>query len=195
MADIDPERSSASDGGQPDRRARGRRFSLTTSRDDIIREEVADALAATQEERMEALIALLDSAYELWAVRGLDRDEGLCRSTRITQERRRGLCRDRGDRGPGARTYRATRDLDVLIEPTIEHAQKARRAVASGGLVRSGVPVNLTSDAQRTQATITPSASAMAFPPASVRTDRQVVLPLVGSTASTGHGGERRGGE
>lgn len=27
--------------------------------------------------------------------------------------------------------YRTTRDLDVLIEPTIENAQKARRAVAT----------------------------------------------------------------
>jgi hypothetical protein len=29
--------------------------------------------------------------------------------------------------------YRTTRDLDVLIEPTIENAQKARRAVAAWG--------------------------------------------------------------
>lgn len=29
--------------------------------------------------------------------------------------------------------YRTTRDLDVLIEPTLENAEKARRAVASWG--------------------------------------------------------------
>lgn len=77
---------------QSNRRARARRRSLIASSDDIIREEVADALAATPAERMEALVALLDSAYELWAVRGLDRDEGLCRSSRMTQTRRFGLC-------------------------------------------------------------------------------------------------------
>jgi hypothetical protein len=51
---------------------------MNGSRESIIDEEVADALAATPAERIEAMIALLDSAYELWIVRGLDRDEGLC---------------------------------------------------------------------------------------------------------------------
>src|SRR5687768_18298856 len=86
----------------PNRRARSRRIPLDGSREMAIAEEVADALAATPAERIEAMIALLDSAYELWAVRGLDRDEGLCRFPGITQQRRRGLRRDRGDRGPGA---------------------------------------------------------------------------------------------
>ena len=36
---------------------------------------------------IEAMVALLDSAYELWAVRGIDRSG-------MTQQRRRGLCRD-----------------------------------------------------------------------------------------------------
>jgi hypothetical protein len=77
----------------PSHRARGRRRSLTASPEEIAREEVEDALAATPEERMEALIALLDSAYELWATRGLHRDDGLCRFPGLTQQRRRGLCR------------------------------------------------------------------------------------------------------
>jgi hypothetical protein len=89
---------------QPNHRARSRRRLLTTSREEIAREEVEDALAATPAERMQALIALLDSAYELWATRGLDRDEGFCRFPGITQQRRRGLCSDRGNRGTGART-------------------------------------------------------------------------------------------
>lgn len=80
--------------GASNHRARGVRRSLNASRDDIVREEVADAIAATQSERMEALIALLDSAYQLWIARGLDRDEGLCRFPGITQQRRRGLCSD-----------------------------------------------------------------------------------------------------
>src|SRR5687768_3378887 len=83
------------------RRARSRRFPLNGSRESIVAEEVADALAATPTERIEAMIALLQSAYELWAVRGLDRDEGLCRFPGIAQQRRRGLCRDRGDRSTG----------------------------------------------------------------------------------------------
>ncbi|HVR39286.1 MAG TPA: hypothetical protein VMU84_09335, partial [Thermoanaerobaculia bacterium] len=69
----------------PNRRARSRRIPLDGSREAAIAEEVADALAATPAERIEAMVALLDSAYELWAVRGLDRDEGLCRFPGITQ--------------------------------------------------------------------------------------------------------------
>ncbi|HUR79577.1 MAG TPA: hypothetical protein VM733_02350, partial [Thermoanaerobaculia bacterium] len=92
MVDVDPRQSPENSDAQSSRRARGVRFSLTSSRDEIIRQEVADALAATPAERMDALIALLDSAYELWAVRGLDRDEGLCRFPRVTQQRRRGVC-------------------------------------------------------------------------------------------------------
>ncbi|MGA8808693.1 MAG: hypothetical protein WB973_12525 [Thermoanaerobaculia bacterium] len=64
------------------------------SREAIIREEVSDALAATPAERMQALIALLDGVYELWRTRGLDRDEGLCRFPRVTQQRGRGLARE-----------------------------------------------------------------------------------------------------
>jgi hypothetical protein len=78
----------------PNHRARSRRIPLDGSREAAIAEEVADALAATPAQRIEAMVALLDSAYELWSV-GLDRDEGLCRFPGITQERRRGLCRDR----------------------------------------------------------------------------------------------------
>lgn len=85
----------------PHRRARSHRVSLNGSRETNFQEEVADALAATPEERIEAMIALLDGLYELWAVRGLDRDQGLCRFPGITQPRRRGLCRDRGDGGSG----------------------------------------------------------------------------------------------
>src|SRR5258706_3609152 len=88
-------------GSSENRRATGHRRPLSTSRDAIMREEVADALAATPEERIEAMVALLDIAYELWAVRGLDRDEGLCRFPGITQQRRRGLRRDRGDGSAG----------------------------------------------------------------------------------------------
>lgn len=87
------------------RRAQSRRLPLNRSSEAIADEEVADALAATPAERIEAMIALLDSAYELWVVRGLGRDEGLCRFPGITQQRRRGLCRDR--------------DLDVLIGPLV----------------------------------------------------------------------------
>jgi hypothetical protein len=78
-------------------RAQARRLPLNASREQIMLAEVDDALAATPAERMEAMIALLDATYELWAVRGFDRDEGLCRSPRITQQRRRGLCSDRRD--------------------------------------------------------------------------------------------------
>jgi hypothetical protein len=85
------------------RRARSQRREIDGSREDIIGEEVADALAATPAERMEVLIALLDSVYDLWKTRGLDRDEGLCRFPRVTQQRRRGLCSDRGDRSSGSR--------------------------------------------------------------------------------------------
>jgi hypothetical protein len=79
--------------GSLNRRMSSQRLPLTRSREEIVRQDVEDALAATPAERIEAMIALLDSAYELWATRGLDRDEGLCRFPRITQQRRRGLCR------------------------------------------------------------------------------------------------------
>jgi hypothetical protein len=79
-------------------RAKSSRRPLNGSRDAVIAEEVADALAATPAERIEAMIALLDSAYALWAARGLDRDQGLCRFPGLTQQRRRGLCSDRGVR-------------------------------------------------------------------------------------------------
>jgi hypothetical protein len=90
-------------GNAPNGRSRGRRRTLEAPREDIMREEVEDALAATQEERIAAMIELLDGAYALWATRGFGRDEGLCRFPGITQQRRRGLCRDRGDRSDGAR--------------------------------------------------------------------------------------------
>ena len=57
------------------RRAQSRRSPLSRSPETIVAEEVADALAATSAERIEAMTALLDSAYGLWAARGLDRDE------------------------------------------------------------------------------------------------------------------------
>src|SRR5947209_4922921 len=85
-------------------RAVGHRFRLTGSRDEIIQQEVDDAVAATPAERIEALVALLDAAYALWATRGVDGDQGLCRFPRITQQRRRGLCSDRRNGGPGAHT-------------------------------------------------------------------------------------------
>jgi hypothetical protein len=62
------------------------------SREATVAEQVSDALATTPAERIEAIVGLLDSAYGLWALRGLDRGE-LCRFRGITQERRRGLCR------------------------------------------------------------------------------------------------------
>jgi hypothetical protein len=65
---------------------------------EIALEEVEDALAATPAEWMQALIVLLDSVYELWVMRGLDRDEGFCRFPGLTQQRRRGLCSDRRNR-------------------------------------------------------------------------------------------------
>lgn len=49
----------------------------------LVEQDVADALASTQAERIEAMIALLDGTYQLWAARGLDRDEGLCRFPRV----------------------------------------------------------------------------------------------------------------
>lgn len=54
-------------------RARSRRIPLHDSHETSIEEEVADALAATPEERIEAMVAVLDSAFALWAVRGVDR--------------------------------------------------------------------------------------------------------------------------
>ena len=56
-----------------------RRLGLDASEEDLIANEVADALAATAEERMAAAVALLDTAYELWRSRGLGDDAGLCR--------------------------------------------------------------------------------------------------------------------
>jgi hypothetical protein len=99
---MENDRESVTIDAASNRRARGRRRPLNGSAEAIMAEEVADALAATPAERIEAMIALLDSAYELWAVRGLNRDEGLCRFPRMTQQRRRGLCRDWGDHGIGA---------------------------------------------------------------------------------------------
>jgi hypothetical protein len=99
------------------RRAQSQRRPIDGSREAIIREEVADALAATPAERMEVLIALLDSAYELWRTRGLDRDEGLCRFPRVTQQRRRGLCSDRRDRGPGSRPVSDSKPRRYAITP------------------------------------------------------------------------------
>lgn len=62
-------------------------------------DEVTDAAAASASERMDAMIALLDSVYALGVSRGLDRDQGLCRFTGIIQQRRRGLRSDRRDGG------------------------------------------------------------------------------------------------
>ena len=79
-----------------------RRFGLDASEEDLIANEVADALAATAGERMAAAVALLDTAYELWRSRGLADDAGLCRFPGCAQQRRRGLRRDRRDGDAGA---------------------------------------------------------------------------------------------
>ena len=79
-----------------------RRFGLDVSEEELVAQEVADALAATAEERMAAAVMLLDTAYELWRSKGLADDTGLCRFPGCTQQRRRGLCRDRRDGGAGA---------------------------------------------------------------------------------------------
>src|ERR1043165_4099715 len=83
-------------------RSAARRIPLDQSREEAFRAEVEDARNATLPERIEAMVALLDTAFELWTVRGLTGDEGLCRFPGLTQQRRRGLRRDRGDRGAGA---------------------------------------------------------------------------------------------
>lgn len=80
-------------------RSRSRRIPLERSREEAFRAEVDDALHSTMEERIEAMVALLDMAFELWTVRGLAGDKGLCRFPGMPQQRRRGLCRDRRDRG------------------------------------------------------------------------------------------------
>jgi hypothetical protein len=66
-----------------------RRFKLGLSEDELIDQEVEDALNATPEERMAAAVTLLDTVYQLWVSRGLADEGGLCRvSGRIQQERR-----------------------------------------------------------------------------------------------------------
>src|SRR5205085_2952950 len=94
-------------------RSTSRRIPLPQSREEAIRGEVEDALNATPQQRIEAMVALLDSAYEMWIVRGFAGDEGLCRFPGIIQQRRRGLRRDRRDGGPGA-TGNAEKDLPDL---------------------------------------------------------------------------------
>jgi hypothetical protein len=76
---------------------------LERSEEAVIEEEVADALAATPAERMEAAVALLDAAFSLMESDEENRDPGLCRFPGMSQERRHGLCRGRGDGGPVVR--------------------------------------------------------------------------------------------
>lgn len=61
MARIAGEPSSQSNAHSANKRARGRRLSISASRETTVREEVADALAATPAEKIEAMAALLDS--------------------------------------------------------------------------------------------------------------------------------------
>ena len=68
----------------------------------FVNRDVEDALSASPEERAQALEVLLETAYRLWVSRGLTDDQGLCRFPGLTQQRRRGLCRDWRDGGPGA---------------------------------------------------------------------------------------------
>ncbi len=74
-----------------------RRYPLRISEDRLIEQQIEDALEATPEERMQAAVTLLDTAYRLWISQGLARDKRLCRFPGCAQQRRRGLCRDRGD--------------------------------------------------------------------------------------------------
>lgn len=65
------------------------RFSMSDREEAQIRQEVLDAQNATEEERMEAALALLELTYDLWA-RELGTTESLCRFPSLTQERRPG---------------------------------------------------------------------------------------------------------
>ena len=65
-----------------------RRMPLQRSEEEIIRQDVEDALAATQEERIAAMVVLLDTAYALMA---RNSDDSLIRPNKMIQERRRGF--------------------------------------------------------------------------------------------------------
>jgi len=71
--------------------ARQRRFGFDVTEEELIRQEVEDALRATPEERMAAAVALLDTVYQLWTTQGLADDQGLCRVPGRTQQERRPL--------------------------------------------------------------------------------------------------------
>jgi len=114
-------------------RAREHRRSLTASRDDIVREEVADALAATPAQRMAALIAC-------WTARTSHGSPGDSIVTKDFADSLASLNREDvayvaigGMAVLSHVPYRTTRDLAVLIEPTLANAEKARRAVAAWG--------------------------------------------------------------
>jgi hypothetical protein len=66
-----------------------RRYRLDLSEDEILEQEVEDALRATPEERMAAAVALLETVYQLWASRGLADGQGLRRSPGWIQQERR----------------------------------------------------------------------------------------------------------
>ena len=104
-----------------------RGFGLDASEEDLIATEVADALAATAEERMAAAITLLDTAYELWRSRGLADDAGLCRFPGCAQQRRRGLCRDRGDGGPGADSLQEAAGRSDKDKPDVARLRKLKK--------------------------------------------------------------------
>jgi hypothetical protein len=78
------------------------RRALSSSTDEIVAEEVRDALAASPEERKAAAVALLDAAYALWASTGMTDDPGLCRFPGCVQERRRLVPGDREGGGAAA---------------------------------------------------------------------------------------------
>jgi hypothetical protein len=65
MARVGGDPSSEGNALSANKRARGRCLPVTASRDTVMLEEVTDALASTPAERIEAMVALLDSAYEL----------------------------------------------------------------------------------------------------------------------------------
>ena len=76
---------------QPEGTISQRRFRLDLSEEDLLDQEVEDALRATPQERMRAATILLDTVYQLWLSRGLADDQGLCRISERTQQERRVL--------------------------------------------------------------------------------------------------------
>ena len=64
------------------------RYPIDTGEDELAERDVDDAWNASPEERMQALLTLLDAAYQLWLSQGLTSDQGLCRFPGCAQERR-----------------------------------------------------------------------------------------------------------